>query len=192
MKGLILIRLRIGIRTRPIYYGSCNTLKTILQVSQDARCILEKFGHTFGDPQSVPFEDLSVGVSRLCDPWPELDGKSVMEVICDVFQTYRYLIRESEIYFQQVLLYLGFENEYYFLIYLLLDYFFLYLNKIMLCFVNIINFPSYRSFPGMYSLWVFQLHRVDFKKLYLELMSVLIFKAKKSISTETQNKKKLS
>ena len=42
------------------------------------------------------------------------DGKSMMEVICDVFQTYRYLIRESEIYFQQVLLYLEFENEYYF------------------------------------------------------------------------------
>ena len=59
----------------------------------------------------------------------------------------------------------------------------------MLCFVNIMNLPSYRSFPGMYSLWVFQLHRVDFKKLYLELMSVLIFKAKKSISIETQNKK---
>lgn len=45
------------------------------------------------------------------------DGKSMMEVICDVFQTYRYLIRESEIYFQQVLLYLGFENEYYFSFY---------------------------------------------------------------------------
>lgn len=45
------------------------------------------------------------------------DGKSMMEVICDVFQTYRYLIRESEIYFQQVLLYLGFENEYYFSLY---------------------------------------------------------------------------
>ncbi|XP_078334027.1 adenylate cyclase type 8-like [Crassostrea virginica] len=39
-----------------------------IRVSQDARCILEKFGHTFGYQQSVTFEDLSVGVSTLCDP----------------------------------------------------------------------------------------------------------------------------
>lgn len=74
-------------------------------------------------------------------------------IICAVFQTYRYLIRESEIYFQQVLLYLGFENEYYFSLYDIFGncLFFLYLNKIMLCFVNIMHPPSYRSFQGIIS-----------------------------------------
>ena len=94
---------------------------------------------------------------------------------CDVFQTYRYLIRESEIYFQQVLLYLEFENEYYFSCYDIFGnclFFYIWIKSCcalsISCILRVIALFQE----------LFQLHRADLEKLYLELLSVLIFKAK--------------